>query len=93
AVWLDGMDLSEAERIAFAPALYSVENAGEGEEVAKWLLKSVPASRERNYLVWRATLPLRMTEPEEAEALFEKEGIDPEAMEELARQGYLREIF
>lgn len=93
AVWLDGMDLSEAERIAFAPALYSVENAGEGEEVAKWLLKSVPASQERNYLVWRATLPLRMTEPEEAEALFEKEGIDPEAMEELAREGYLRETF
>lgn len=92
ASWLDGMNLSAEEKKMAAAALPG--DMDDEKHVAKWLLDSIPASRERNYLLWRTTTGLwRAADPSAVELMLRQQGIDPEEMSELNREGYLRPSY
>lgn len=67
---------------------------GDEKHVAKWLLDSIPASQERNYLLWRTTTSLwRAADPSAVELMLRRQGIDPEEMSKLNREGHLRPSY
>lgn len=94
AAWLGDMNLSDEMKKSVAPALQRAGALGEEKKIAKWLLDSLPPSKERDYLVWRTTTGFwEASAPAEAAMLLREQGIDPEEMLELNRKNYLSEIF
>ncbi len=88
---LDEMNLSDEESKWIAPVMEGAAELGEEGNVAKWLLKSLPASEERDFLLWRTTIGFwQASDPAGAAALLLEQGIDGKEMMELERKGYLR---
>lgn len=63
-----------------------------GQDLAAKLLDSLPTSKERNYLVWRAMTVFSSPQDTANRSDFLKQqGIDHEEMLKLDRDGYLRQ--
>jgi hypothetical protein len=90
--WLESLDLSDSEKRSAAQGLTTIGwEEGEDAEYASWLVEFMPISTERNYLVWRATIGFwTAADPESAGAFLKQQGIDPDDMIKLDREGYLR---
>jgi hypothetical protein len=92
--WLENLHLTDREKLG---AAYVVNNwmsnsSMQGQELAAQVLGFLPASKERNYLVWRAVTAFGDQDDLVARADFLKQqNINHEEMLKLDRDGYLRQ--
>ena len=93
AKWLEGLNLTDDEKMAYAPCEYG-DDIADSQDVARWLADFMPPSKERDFLLWMKTQGFWMaTDSEAAKAFLRKHAIDEEEMKRLADEGFLRPNF
>lgn len=90
AKWLEGLNLTDDEKMAYAPCEYG-DNVADSPDVARWVADFMPPSKERDFLLWMKTQGFWMaTDSEAAKAFLHQHFINAEEMQQLADEGFLR---
>jgi hypothetical protein len=90
AKWLESLHLTDEEKFAYAPCEYG-DDITDSPEVARWLADFMPPSKERDFLLWMKTQGFWMaTDAQAAKAFLRQHSINPEEMQHLADEGFLR---
>lgn len=90
AKWLEGLNLTDDEKMAYAPCEYG-DDVAESPDVARWVADFMPPSKERDFLIWMKTQGFWMAaDAQAAKAFLRKHAIDEEEMQRLAGEGFFR---